>query len=143
MSSNNNFFDVRKAEHIQSGQVLHPVVESSESVAHSGKVRQHSFAKKSYDQYQSNNAQHYSTDFHSVEHSITHVPLGPISSYYYQQEELLHTGLTVMIMAPEQYRDLTKKKMLFEPFPIPYKSSREELLNEILKQRRDETGKLE
>ncbi|CAF2615509.1 unnamed protein product [Rotaria sp. Silwood2] len=116
-------------------------MECNESVAHSSEFQQHSFAKKSFSKYHSNNEQNYSTNLCAVQHMVSHVPLGPISSYYDDHGEILHMGVTVMIMAPEKYKEIVKTKMLFEPFPIPYKSTRDELLNEILKQSRVETDK--
>ncbi|CAF0946472.1 unnamed protein product [Rotaria sordida] len=137
MSSKTNFLDISKKTQIQSGQVI----ECNESVTDVGEFQQHSFAKNSFSHYQSNNEQYYSTDSRTMQHLVPHASLAPKSSYYYEHEEILHTGLTVMILAPEKYKDVTKAKMLFEPFHIPYKSSRKELLNEIMEQRRNKTDK--
>jgi hypothetical protein len=120
---------------------MHSVTERNASATHVDQFHQHSFTKKKHNQYRSNDEQDYPSSSHGVENLVTHIPLCPSLTYHHDHEETLNMIMTVMVMAPAAYEDSIIKKKLFQEFPIPFKSSRTELMKEILKHRPFETGK--
>jgi hypothetical protein len=73
-----------------------------------------------------------------VENLILH---NPLHQFQHDQEDTTYMPLTVMIMGPKEYEDISSHAKLFVQFQIGFKADKNELINEVLNQHQFKKGK--